>query len=151
MNLENHSPYKINMTYKLSLDLTDFILEYYPPLRFAIGWLLDKAEQGVYSYVNKENCEELVEYRLVSADDDPVVKEAEQVALDAWRVLGCRDAGRIDLRCDPAGRPQFIEVNPLAGIHPEHSDLPIICTKVGISYQSLIDGIVRSATRRVKC
>jgi len=45
MNLENHPPYKTNMTYKLSLDLSDFILEYYPPLRFAVGWLLDKAEQ----------------------------------------------------------------------------------------------------------
>ncbi|MEJ2690396.1 MAG: D-alanine--D-alanine ligase [Deltaproteobacteria bacterium] len=112
--------------------------------------LLDEAEPGVYSYVNKENCEELVEYRLVSAVDDPVVKKAEQVALDAWRVLGCRDAGRIDLRCDEAGNPQFIEVNPLAGIHPEHSDLPIICTKVGISYRSLIDSIVKSAFKRVK-
>ncbi len=112
--------------------------------------LLDKAEQGVYSYVNKENCEELVEYRLVSAAADPVVKQAEQVALDAWRVLGCRDAGRIDLRCDADGNPQFIEVNPLAGIHPEHSDLPIICTKLGIPYRSLIDGIVQSASERMK-
>ena len=112
--------------------------------------LLDKAEQGVYSYVNKENCEELVEYRLVLPDRDPVVKQAEQVALDAWRVLGCRDAGRIDLRCDAKGNPQFIEVNPLAGIHPEHSDLPIICSKVGISYTSLLDSIVKSASERVK-
>jgi len=112
--------------------------------------LLDRAEAGVYSYVNKENCEELVEYRLVRADDDPVVHEAEQVALDAWRVLGCRDAGRIDLRCDAVGKPQFIEVNPLAGIHPEHSDLPIICNKVGISYRLLIDSIVKSASTRMK-
>jgi len=111
--------------------------------------LLDKAEQGVYSYVNKENCEELVEYRLVLAEDDPVVAEAEKISLDAWRILGCRDGGRIDLRCDAAGEPQFIEVNPLAGIHPEHSDLPIICTKKGISYKSLIERIVRSAAGRI--
>jgi len=111
--------------------------------------LLDKAEQGVYSYVNKENCEELVEYRLVLAEEDPVVHEAEEIALNAWRILGCRDGGRIDLRCDGEGNPQFIEVNPLAGIHPEHSDLPIICTKKGISYKSLIDRIVRSAAARI--
>jgi len=111
--------------------------------------LLDKAEQGVYSYVNKENCEELVEYRLVLAEDDFVVREAEKISLDAWRILGCRDAGRIDLRCDAAGRPQFIEVNPLAGIHPEHSDLPIICTKKGIPYKTLIERIVRSAAERI--
>ena len=111
--------------------------------------LLASAEQGVYSYVNKENCEELVEYRLVRPESDPVVREAEQVSLDAWRVLGCRDAGRIDLRCDAAGHPQFIEVNPLAGIHPEHSDLPIICTKVGVAYRDLIAAIVASATKRI--
>jgi len=111
--------------------------------------LLGNAEQGVYSYVNKENCEELVEYRLVLAEEDTVVREAEEIALEAWRILGCRDGGRIDLRCDGTGRPQFIEVNPLAGIHPEHSDLPIICTKMGIPYRSLIERIVQSAAARI--
>ena len=111
--------------------------------------LLSNAESEVYSYVNKEKCEELVEYRLVLAQEDPVVRETEQIALEAWRILGCRDAGRIDLRCDAAGRPQFIEVNPLAGIHPEHSDLPIICTKKGISYKELIGEIVQSAALRI--
>jgi D-alanine-D-alanine ligase len=111
--------------------------------------LLSNAETGVYSYVNKEKCEELVEYRLVLAEEDPVVREAEQIALDAWRILGCRDGGRIDLRCDAAGKPQFIEVNPLAGIHPEHSDLPIICNKKGIPYKVLIGDIVRSAATRI--
>jgi D-alanine-D-alanine ligase len=111
--------------------------------------LLRDAEAGVYSYVNKENCEKLVEYRLVTAEEDPVVQEAEEIAVLAWRILGCRDGGRIDLRCDTGGRPQFIEVNPLAGIHPAHSDLPIICTKKGIPYRTLIDEIVRSASARI--
>jgi D-alanine-D-alanine ligase len=111
--------------------------------------LLPAAEQEVYSYVNKERCEELVEYRLVSAADDPVVAEAERVALAAWRALGCRDGGRVDLRCDDAGRPQFLEVNPLAGLHPEHSDLPIIATKVGLPYGELLRRIVASAAARV--
>ena len=111
--------------------------------------LLRNAESGVYSYVNKEKCEELVEYRLVLAEEDQVVREAEEIALDAWRILGCRDGGRIDLRCDAAGRPQFIEVNPLVGIHPAHSDLPIICKRKGIPYRVLIDDIVRSAAARI--
>ena len=85
---------------------------------------------------------------LVIGDMDSA-DPAELIALDAWRILGCRDAGRIDLRCDAAGNPQFIEVNPLAGIHPEHSDLPIICTKKGISYRDLIEEIVQSAAARI--
>jgi KamA family protein/D-alanine--D-alanine ligase len=112
--------------------------------------LLPVAEQGVYSYHNKEHCEELVEYRLVRADEDPLIHAAEKIALEAWRVLGCRDAGRIDLRCDENGRPQFIEVNPLAGLHPEHSDLPIICNHLGISFRRLIARIVKSAADRIQ-
>jgi D-alanine-D-alanine ligase len=111
--------------------------------------LLPAAEADVYSYVNKERCEELVEYRLVSAQSDPVVQAAEEVALASWRTLNCRDAGRVDLRCDEAGRPHFLEVNPLAGLHPEHSDLPILATKVGMPYVELIRRIVTSCEERV--
>ena len=111
--------------------------------------LLSDAEPGAYSYINKERCEELVRYDLVRSDNDPEVAEAERIALISWRELNGRDAGRIDLRSDGSGRPNFIEANPLAGLHPEHSDLPMIATKVGMSYQELIRQIVESATRRV--
>jgi D-alanine-D-alanine ligase len=112
--------------------------------------LLPAAEQAVYSYHNKENSEELVRYRLMRPDEDPLIAEVEDVALRAWRVLGCRDAGRLDLRCDKKGRPQFIEVNPLAGLHPEHSDLPIICSLAGISFDGLMARIVESAAARIR-
>ena len=112
--------------------------------------LLDQAEQGVYSYNNKEHCETLVHYHLVRADEDSVVEKAEMIALDVWKVLDCRDAGRVDLRCDRHGNPLFLEVNPLAGLHPEHSDLPILCNMLGIPYQKLIQGIVDSAVNRIK-
>ncbi len=108
--------------------------------------LRDNAESHAYSYVNKEKCEELVDYRLV---DGPVFQECAKVCLQAWRGLGCRDAGRIDVRMDGAGKVNFIEVNPLAGLHPEHSDLPIICTKAGVPYQELIARILKSAEKRI--
>jgi D-alanine-D-alanine ligase len=112
--------------------------------------LLDNAEAEVYSYTNKERCEELVVYRRVDAGADPVVQQAEALVLDAWRVLGCRDGGRADVRCDSQGAPQFMEVNPLAGLHPEHSDLPILCTHLGISYSQLIEWILHSAQKRIR-
>ncbi len=108
--------------------------------------LLPAADAQVYSYRNKEECEELVEYRLV---DDGEARRAVDVALAAWRGLDCRDAGRVDLRSDAAGQPQFIEINPLAGLHPLHSDLPIICGKAGIPYRELIGMILDSALRRL--
>ncbi len=110
--------------------------------------LRDEAEPDVYSYDNKERCEELVEYRLVHADQDDQVRQAEEIALVAWRTLGCRDGGRIDLRCDADGCPQFLEANPLSGLHPSHSDLPMLATALGMSYLELIRRIVDSAASR---
>lgn len=107
--------------------------------------LNDGAEAGVYSYRNKEYCEDLVCYKLV--DDDTALAAAD-LARDAWRGIGCRDAGRVDIRCDEAGVPNFIEVNPLAGLHPEHSDLPILCTKAGYSYRDLIAATLNSCMKR---
>jgi D-alanine-D-alanine ligase len=111
--------------------------------------LLPSAEPGVYSYHNKENSEEHVRYRRLRPEEDPLAAAVEDIALRAWRILGCRDAGRLDLRCDARSRPQFMEVNPLAGLHPEHSDLPIIASLVGMSFDHLVARIVASAAERI--
>jgi D-alanine-D-alanine ligase len=107
----------------------------------------EQGEPGVYTYINKERCEELVEYRFVRGT---AIRAVEDLALRAWRVLGCRDAGRIDIRLDADGVPAILELNPLAGLHPTHSDLPMIATAVGMEYRELIDRIVCSARGRVE-
>ena len=111
--------------------------------------LRDAAEPEVYSYVNKEQSEEHCELLVVRATNDAAVAEAERIALAAWRAVAGRDAGRIDLRCDAAGKPQLIEINPLAGLHPTHSDLPAVCTGMGGTYVELIERIVESARMRI--
>jgi D-alanine-D-alanine ligase len=104
------------------------------------------SEVPIYSYHNKENYRDRIEYRLVR---DRTAERAKEVALGVWRGLGCRDAGRVDLRCDGRGEPNFMEVNPLAGLHPEHSDLPILCLLAGISFRDLISRIMTSARERM--
>ena len=108
--------------------------------------LNEYAEPHAYTYENKEDYEKRVQYRLI---DDAMAEQAREIALASWRGLGCRDAGRVDLRADSAGTPHFLEVNPLAGLNPIHSDLPIICNLSGITYQTLIDMIMQSALRRI--
>jgi D-alanine-D-alanine ligase len=107
--------------------------------------LLETAEAHAYTYTNKEYCDDFVRYQLAGGAE---AEGCADVALHAWRALGARDAGRIDIRMDAEGRPSFMEVNPLAGLHPRHSDLPIICTMVGIEFQDLIERIVASARSR---
>jgi len=104
------------------------------------------AEQGVYTYENKERCEELVRYTL--AHDD-FAHRCAALALSAYRLLGCRDAGRVDLRADDRGDPSIIEVNALPGMHPSHSDLPIAASLAGMAYDEVIARIVESARERI--
>lgn len=153
--------------YKVCLDLLDrfkqpaLVETHLPGREFTVGiigtgekarvagvievLLNEHAEGDSYSYINKKKYEELVSYRLA---DDKMARDAAKVALDAWIGLNCLDAGRIDIRSDVNGRPNFIEVNPLAGLHPIHSDLPILCRLSGISYKELIDEIMKSALSR---
>jgi D-alanine-D-alanine ligase len=44
----------------------------------------------------------------------------------------------VDVRCDAADAPHFIEVNPLAGIRPGYSDLCFIADFLGLGYTQLI-------------
>ncbi len=103
------------------------------------------AEKGCYGYHNKKNWKDLVTYTLAKGG---VAKECKQIALDAWRALGCRDAGRIDLRLNAKGEPCFLEVNPLAGIRPKYSDYCILNDLVGLSYVDFIREIINSAASR---
>lgn len=85
-------------------------------------------------------------YRLVG---DAEAMTAGEAALAAWRVLGGRDAGRIDLRSDAAGRPMFLEANPLAGLHPTDSDLTILAHLAGHDHEWLLSRIVDAACDRL--
>jgi D-alanine-D-alanine ligase len=115
--------------------------------------LLAGADQRVYSYRNKAEWRGIVNYRLLrdaGADASGALRrDVEGVALAAWRALGCRDAGRVDVRLDAAGRAQLIEVNPLAGLTPEYSDLPIMAALNGVDFETLIGEIVRCASSRI--
>ena len=106
------------------------------------------AEPDSYSYANKKHYESRVRYRAV---EDPEALKAVDTALAAWRCLGCRDGGRVDLRSDKSGTPMFLEVNPLAGLNPSISDLPILCGMSGMSYHELINRIMASALQRTSC
>lgn len=101
--------------------------------------------KGIYSYHTKANYQELVSYHLVEGEQG---RAAREVALAAWRSLRCRDGGRVDLRCDEHGTPHFLEVNPLAGLHPVHSDLPILARLTGVSYVELIRSIMEATLER---
>jgi D-alanine-D-alanine ligase len=98
-----------------------------------------------YGYENKEYWEDKVE--IIAAD--PIsAKAAGDVALAAWRTLRCRDGGRVDIRNDADGKPNFIEVNPVPGLRPEYSDMCFIATRENVPYPKLIGRIMDSFLKR---
>ncbi len=75
------------------------------------------------------------------------------LALAAYRALGCRDWARVDLRLDAHGVPHLLEVNPLPGVIPDpvaNSCFPCAATAAGMTYDELIQSAVRIAWRRLK-
>lgn len=105
----------------------------------------DKAEAHAYTYTNKVESDDRC--FLPMADPEWHARCAV-VALAAWRALGCRDAGRVDLRADADGQLQVLEANPLPGMRPNYSDLPILCANSGVPFPELIRRILDGAIGR---
>ena len=100
-----------------------------------------------YSVEVKENYQNYCTYKPLDAD---IIDECKSVALGAWKALDAVDAGRVDLKADRYGKICFIEANPLAGLNPVHSDLPILARMYGIEYQTLLEMIMEAAIRRIQ-
>lgn len=98
-----------------------------------------------YSVEVKENYENYVQYKLYDPD---MREECDAVALGAWRALNAVDAGRVDMKADRNGRICFIEANPLAGLNPIHSDLPMLSRLNGMGFDTLMGLIMESAKKR---
>jgi D-alanine-D-alanine ligase len=106
----------------------------------------ETAETSAYTALNKDEYLERVSYRLVG--EEPLASQARALALGAFEALGCRDAARIDIRCDAGGAPCFLEANPLPGMHPVRSDLPIMARLAGMPFAELLGSILDEAGLR---
>jgi D-alanine-D-alanine ligase len=76
-----------------------------------------------------------------------IVQTLQQHALDAHRSLGCRDMSRVDFILTPEGKAYVLEINTIPGF-TSHSLLPKAAAKVGITFEQLVERIVRMAMAR---
>ena len=74
-------------------------------------------------------------------------EELKRMALAAYRVLGCRDYARVDLRQDGDGRLHVLEVNAHPSLLPG-SSLPYMAAQAGYSYLALLEMILTAALLR---
>jgi D-alanine-D-alanine ligase len=75
-----------------------------------------------------------------------VTERAREIAIDAYRMLGCSAFARVDLMVDEAGGELYVlEVNVIPGL-TETSLLPQAAEAAGISFDELVGRIVSAAT-----
>jgi D-alanine-D-alanine ligase len=130
------------------------IERYIPGRELAIGILGDRAlpvveiepTKGVYDYECKYT-KGMSRYTCPARLEDAVARRVEAAALGAFRVLGCADFGRIDVRLDPGGHPHVLEVNTIPGM-TETSLLPMAARALGLSYEALVERMCELALAR---
>ena len=83
-------------------------------------------------------------YIVPSGLADETEREIRALCLAAFRALGCRGWGRVDLMLDDEGKPHLLEVNTAPGM-TDHSLVPMAARAAGLSYEDLCLRILDSA------
>ena len=94
------------------------------------------APEGNYDYQNKyftDDTQYIVPCGLPAGEEEAI----QDLVVKAYRVLGCRGWGRIDVMIDAATRqPYLLEINTSPGM-TSHSLVPMSARAAGISYEEL--------------
>jgi len=84
------------------------------------------------------------QYHCPCGLDEAKEREVQQLAVQAFRTLGCRGWGRVDFLLDEDGNPYVLEMNTLPGM-TDHSLVPMAAKQQGISFDDLVIGILESS------
>ena len=79
--------------------------------------------------------------------DPDVAEQAQELAVDVYELLGCRDVARVDLLCDADGGLHVLEANVIPGL-TETSLLPLAADQAGITFDALIERMINAALAR---
>jgi D-alanine-D-alanine ligase len=101
------------------------------------------APQGNYDYHHKYFSDE-TKYLCPSGIDARVERAILAQSMEAFRLIGCRGWGRLDLILREDGSWTFLEVNTSPGM-TGHSLVPIAARAVGIEFPDLCVEILRGA------
>jgi len=110
-----------------------------------------RAPGANYDYQNKYFSDE-TQYLCPAPVDDWLARDVQQLCLRAYRQLGARGWGRIDvmLHSDPRGdRPYLLELNTSPGM-TSHSLVPMAAKADGIDYADLVIEILTHAALGVR-
>ncbi len=102
-----------------------------------------EAPSGNYDYHNKYFGNE-TKYHCPSGLPADLEQQIQQQALAAFRIIGCRGWGRLDVMLDTENRPWFLEVNTIPGM-TDHSLVPMAARASGLPFDDLVVRILETA------
>ena len=105
-----------------------------------------KPKYGIYDF-NAKYTQGLCEYIVPAKLDRVLIKKAQETALKAHELLGCRDFSRVDMRLDRDGNIFVLEVNTIPGL-TSTSLLPKAAKADGIDFAQLCLRVVEMALNR---
>jgi D-alanine-D-alanine ligase len=74
-------------------------------------------------------------------------KKVEYIAIKVFKILGCRDYARVDIRVDKDGEIYVLEVNPNPDISPQSGFVRSLKAK-GMSYNEFVGCLIEKALQR---
>jgi D-alanine-D-alanine ligase len=109
----------------------------------------DVAEKDfLYSIETKREWRKKVKYEPETKVRAKASAAVRKYAVEAYKALELRDIARIDFRLDSRGVPKIIDINPLPGLSPVYSDLPILYRLKGGTYPELVRVILHESFKR---
>jgi D-alanine-D-alanine ligase len=102
----------------------------------------------LYSLEVKRDWARLIDYEVPPRLPPPALAALADTARRAYRLLGCRDLARVDMRLAGDGRAVFLEANPLPGLSATTGDFVIALRQSGWSYRAIIERLLAEARGR---
>ncbi|MEO0108734.1 MAG: D-alanine--D-alanine ligase [candidate division WOR-3 bacterium] len=134
----------------------DVLLERYVPGMIATVGILDKQVLPVLELVPRKRAfydyhakytPGATRFVIPARLESRILDRVGRLSLDCHRAIGCHGFSRIDLVVENREDPYFLEVNTIPGM-TDVSDLPAQAASAGISYDELVERILKSAFSR---
>jgi D-alanine-D-alanine ligase len=124
-------------------------LHFFPALEVDMSRYPEE-EAGIYTSRMKTEWAHEFYYHCPAPLPPQLVEELNWLAAATFRVTGCFDVGRVDFRLDAHDndKPYILEINPLPGLNPGYSDLPLEAQADGWTFEQLVNRILMEAIDR---
>lgn len=107
-----------------------------------------KVEDGFYDYKNKYITGK-TKYVCPAEIETDIYKNLQDISLEAYNLIGCKGAARVDIILDKNSNPYILEINTIPGL-TEKSLLPKAAKAAGFSFEDLILEMVWGAINDTK-